>query len=192
MRPITAHLVSQGATSTACGCAARGVSDPTGAISLQACDCCETCPCIDLGYEATIVQSFVEGTPHDVPITLSLSPLVTTTIVDPASCGTSSAVVTGLTTLGPVENLSEASPVHGWVRIEAYDMRCCGEPLELVTVVDGPDRSISLSLAECRPDLCDCAPTNRRDASTAVDLGELQPGTYHVQAGAFVTTVTIP
>ena len=190
LRPITAHLVNDGSSSTGCGCQPRGVADPTGAISLQACDCCEACPCIDIGYEATVVQT-IEA-PRDVPITLSVSPLVTTTVVDPTSCRDGTAIVSGLTTLGPVENVAEAAPIHGWVRVEAYDMRCCGEPLELVTSTSAPDGSIDLTLAECHPDLCDCAPSNRRDASTAVDLGVLSSGTHVVRAGAFTTTVTIP
>ena len=190
MRPITAHLVNDGSASTGCGCRPRGVSDATGAISLEACDCCEACPCVDIGYEATVVQ--VIETAPGVPITLSVSPLVTTTIVDPTTCRDGTAVVTGLTTLGPVENVAEAAPIHGWVRIEAHDMRCCGEPLELVTSTSAPDGSIDLTLAECHPDLCDCAPSNRRDASTAVDLGVLSSGTHVVRAGTFTTTVTIP
>jgi len=191
LAPIPIHLVSNGGFS-GCGCEPRAVVDPTGQVSLSACNCCDDCPCIDIGYETTAVQGPIEGAPQNVPITISSSPLLSTTIVDPSRCTTSSATVTGLTPLAPNDGLRQGQPVGAWVQLNAFDRRCCGEPLELVTTSRAPDGAIELTLAECRPDPCDCSPTNRRDASTPVYLGALASGAYTVRVGTVSTTLTVP
>lgn len=192
---VPVHVVSAGGTSTGCSCSPRAsvsVSGPTsGEVSLSACDCCLDCPCIDQGYEATLLlpaPSIAE--PFAVAVAGAIAPL-STTLVDPARCITSSVTVTELVPLAPSATLVRSGSA-GWVELRGFDRRCCGEPLELVTAAMAPDGSIDLTLAECNPDPCDCAPDRMADATTAVYLGELAPGTHSVRAGGVSTTITVP
>jgi hypothetical protein len=194
LRYAPVHLVSQGGSSTSCACTPRGGTEAAGSvITLSACDCCLDCDCIDFGYEATLLDFVSEGIGHGTTITLSVGPDLSTTIVDPARCIGSSATVTEIVALGPSDRLRQGQPRSAWVDLRAFDARCCGEPLELVTPTLSADgTTIDLTLAECRPDPCDCSSDEPHDASTPVYLGDLAPGTYTVRAAAVSTTITIP
>jgi hypothetical protein len=187
---VPVHVATIPGAGTGCSCAPRVSLDPSGAVALAACGCCLDCPCIDEGYEATLLLA---PPPSVGPTTIALAqggPL-STTIVDPARCTTSGVTVTELVPLAPSATLIRSGSA-GWVELHGFDRRCCGEPLELVTPTLAPDGSIDLTLAECNPDPCDCAPDRMADASTAVYLGQLTPGTHSVRAGAASTTITVP
>lgn len=193
---VPVHVASNTMSSTACGCDTRVTTAGSGEISLAACDCCLDCDCIDFGYEATtsrVVTGWGSPTlPMSVSIAVagSLVPLETT-IVDPARCIGTTAIVTEITPIAPDTRLRQGSPPGAWVELHAFDRRCCGEPLELVTATISGS-VIDLTLAECAPDPCDCAPDRMADASTPVYLGALASGTYTVHANDVSTTITVP
>lgn len=191
LRYAPVHLVST--ESGGCGCTPHVSVDPTiETVTMSACDCCETCPCIDEGYEGTVSIFIAEGMPAGARPQLTFEPPLTTTLVDPAHCVTSDVQVTSIVPIAPSSMLRQATPVSAWVQLNATALRCCGTALELVTPTVNADHTIDLTLAECSPDPCDCAATTPSDASTPVPLGELPSGTYTVYAGGVSTTLVIP
>ncbi len=189
---VPVHVASDTSSFTSCGCDTRASLSGAGQVSLAACDCCLDCDCIDFGYEATVsLPGPALPGPVGVAVEGALVP-IPTTIVDPAACVGSAARVTELRPLAPDARLRQGSPAGGWVELRAYEPRCCGEPLQLVTPVLAADGAIDLTLADCNPDLCECASDEPHDASTPVYLGSLSPGTYTVRAGTASTTITIP
>jgi len=80
-----------------------------------------------------------------------------------------------------------------WVRIAGHAMRCCGEPSPLVEHGTGPSGELALTIRDCTPDPCDCAPSRRVDFVEHHYLGRRPHGAVtRVRMGTFRLDVTVP
>lgn len=178
-----------------CGCVPSAqVTPPSGpTAAFFACDCSDSDPCIDPGYDATFVtppttiaepQQFYHPYPGG------------RVIVDVAALGTCVATDTlrTITLVSPDEAHTTSTPTHWWVRASGTQLRCCGTPHVMIdaTSAPGPRTQIRVSASDCAPDPCDCAMGSPVNYDAYADLGVLAPGDYDVVGGPAMLTLTVP
>ena len=104
-----------------------------------------------------------------------------------------SVVVDALIQVAPDPRFIAGDPRATWIDIVGHQLRCCGEPAVLVDDALAPGGlDHVLSLRDCTPDPCDCAPGHRVDFVEHHYLGSLPPGRTRVRLDAVVLPIDVP
>jgi len=173
-----------------CGCTPRirgTLGDPAARLSMEVCDCCEDCRCIDPGYEASEVRSAPPPGEHLVSVDGLMPRYVSVRERDTCRAG---ATPTGLRIERPTD-LIHSGPAMTWAVLTGEASVCCVEPMYAVE----SRRSagvFELTIHDCTPEVdCACVPPGPTSFEAWHALGELTPGTYVVRGGGTEQTFTI-
>jgi hypothetical protein len=184
-QPLTVTLRAN--ESSSCACRPRVAAGASFSFVLEACDCCETCDCIDPGYEASVVRAAPPPGDYELELPGGARPLA---VREGSQCRVTGEP-TGLRVVGPSPELRTGEPRIWWAAVSGEEWLCCVPPLPAVSQGIGPMGEIALTVSSCVTEDCACVPPGPTPFEAWHALGEIGPGVYTVVAGRHRATITV-